>query len=176
MELIVFVSMVSEVALSMEVFPMPPETPANALCVTWASPNPSWYPSCVSNGSMVTLRAVETDGGKILDGWDLSVCHKERCDCTSSYRTHWQDKSFGLNVEQITGLMDCLPWWCHGFNNQRRCKYSIVYSACLKVSLWSRWRWKQETNPSLTSVWIAGLITQPGLGRKGVCCRQNKYM
>lgn len=39
------------------------------------------------------------------------------------------------------------------------CKYSIVYSACLKVALWSRWCWRQETNPSLTSIWIAGLTT-----------------
>lgn len=41
----------------------------------------------------------------------------------------------------------------------RVCKYNIVHSASLKVSLWSRWCWKQETNPSLTSIWIAGLIT-----------------
>lgn len=121
MELIVFVSMVSEVVLSMEVFPVPPETCANAVCVTWASPNPSWYPSCMSNGSLVILRAVETDGVKILDRWDAIVRHKERCDSTSTYRTHRQNKSFGLYVKQITGRMACLPWWSHGFNNQRLC-------------------------------------------------------
>lgn len=53
-------------------------------------------------------------------------------------------------------------------------KQSIVYSACLKVSLRSRWCWKQETNPSLTSIWIALLITaSQEWGREQVCCRQK---
>lgn len=46
------------------------------------------------------------------------------------------------------------------------CKYSIVYSACLKVSLWSRWCWKQETSPYLTSIWIAGSSLSAWTGRE----------
>lgn len=177
MELIVFVSMVSEVALSMEVFPMPPEMSANAVCVTWASPNPSWYPSCMSNGSMVTLRAVEPDGEKILDRWVLIVCHKERCDSTSSYWTHWQDKSFGLYVRQTTGLMDCLPWWCHGFNNQRLClqiQYCLL-SMSKSVPLEQMVLEAGEQPFSHLSL-DSRTHHSAWAGEEGVCCGQNRWI